>query len=199
MKRYRWIILAVLLFASWLLAEYLMHRRVVPPKNVTSLQTFLAWRPSTEHFAVTRTDGDEHLIAYGPNGALLPSGPSAYVFDSSGHLVDWSADVGDSPRFDEHWQSQRSRGGPRLSRQEAANWPTTRPAKWRSIFSPPPLAKRGEAVPGTTAFRCAVVSSWSGPPLAHGTVGFTSRGSNRTGCLGPIRICLKSRCAGFSR
>lgn len=33
----------------------------------------------------------------------LPSGPTAYVFDETGTLVDWSSDTGDDPKFLSRW------------------------------------------------------------------------------------------------
>ena len=130
MKRYRWFIVTALLIVSWLATEYLMHRRVVPPESVKSLQSFLAWQPSADQFEVIHADGGQHLIAWGHGGAILPSGPSAYVFDDSDRLVDWSSDIGDNPQFVEHWRVQHSCGNDhKLSRKEAANWPTTRPTQ----------------------------------------------------------------------
>ena len=130
MKRYRWIIIVAVLIPGFVLTEYFGHHRVVPPDQVKSLDGFLAWKPSAEEFAVVDTRNGEYLIAYGPANSLLglSSGPSAYAFDRSGRLVDWSADIGDDPRFDERWQAQSARGGARhIARAKAATWPATRP------------------------------------------------------------------------
>lgn len=126
MKRYGWLILVVVL----IVVEYIAYRRVVPPEEVRSLDDFLVWRPAADQFVVVDANGGAYLIAYGPESSvfLVSSGPSAYVFDSSGQFVDWSSDIGDNPTFDERWNAQRSRGAGRsLGRDEAARWPATRP------------------------------------------------------------------------
>jgi hypothetical protein len=131
MKRLRWATTLAVLVVGCVIAESIAHRRVVPPVDVKSLDGFLRWRPSAEQFAMVNVGGREHLIAYGPTSSVLwlSSGPSAYVFDASGRLVDWSADIGDDPRFDARWQAQRSRGAGRtIHRDDAANWPASRPA-----------------------------------------------------------------------
>src|SRR3989442_1328999 len=91
MKRFRWVIVVVLLIATWIATEWLMYRRTVPPANVSNVDSFLKWRPGTEQFTILASD-NRHLMATGAaSGLLLPSGSSAYVFDGSGKLVDWSA------------------------------------------------------------------------------------------------------------
>jgi hypothetical protein len=102
-KRYRPIIIFVLLVVTWLTAEWLLKRRTVPPRTVNDLASFLQWRESPRRIEVFERVGNEYLIATGPGGAALPSGPSGYVFDRSGRLVDWSSDMGDDWRFRDKW------------------------------------------------------------------------------------------------
>ncbi|MCA9047877.1 MAG: hypothetical protein KDA89_04070 [Planctomycetaceae bacterium] len=48
------------------------------------------------------TNPSNHFIIFGDATAAvwtLPSGPPAYLFDESGHLVDFTCDVGDSATF----------------------------------------------------------------------------------------------------
>src|SRR5690348_2492427 len=98
MKRYRGIVVVVLvLVAAWVASERVMYRRTVPPAEVTNIDAFLKWRPATEEFAVLSSD-DEHLMATSGGAGFLPSGSSAYVFDRSGRLVDWSPDIGDDSK-----------------------------------------------------------------------------------------------------
>src|SRR5262249_22573073 len=109
---------------------WVLFRRTVPPAYVTDIDSFLQWRPGTEQFAVLTGD-NQHLMATGDGGGLLPSGSSAYVFDRSGKLVDWCPDIGDNPKFDQKWQAQHSLGsGKSVSRAELSSWliPATRPA-----------------------------------------------------------------------
>jgi hypothetical protein len=128
MKRVRGIIIAGLLIAAWIATERVLYRRTVPRANVRDIDSFLQWRPGTRQFAVL-ADG-RHLIATGAASSVLPSGPSGYVFDRSGRLVDWSADIGDDPKFDGKWQAQHSVGsGKVVRRSELSSWlsPATQP------------------------------------------------------------------------
>lgn len=119
----RALIIVVLLIVTWLTTECLLYRRTVPPASVTGVDSFLNWQPHTTRFAILSQSGGEYLMGTGPGGGLLPSGSSAYVFDRSGRLVDWSPDIGDDTDFDERWQAQRSlRTEESLSRQEVSRW-----------------------------------------------------------------------------
>mgnify|MGYP001552173015 CR=1 FL=1 len=132
MKRFRGLIIFAVLIGGCLTSEYVSHRRVDPAGRVTNLTAYLAWRPSAEHFAQVDIHGKPHVIAYGPMSSwvLLSSGPSACVFDDTGRLVDWSADIGDDPQFDEKWNAQRSRGSGRtLSGDQVRKMAATRPAR----------------------------------------------------------------------
>ena len=130
MKRRRGLILVAALAGACLAIEYVAQRRLHPAGRVATLADYLAWRPSAAQFAAVDVNGKRHVIAFGPRSSwlLLSSGPSAYVFDDAGRLVDWSSDVGDDPRFDQDWNAQRSRGGGRsLSRDEVQRLVEPRP------------------------------------------------------------------------
>ena len=121
MKRYRWLILVGVLMSGGFATEYISHRRVNPTGRVSNLDEYLAWRPSAGRFAQVDVNGKSHTIAYGPMSSwlLLSSGPSAYVFDETGRLVDWSSDIGDDPQFGDRWSAQRALASARtLSRDE---------------------------------------------------------------------------------
>lgn len=131
MKRLRGLIVVVVLIGGCLTAEYVSHRRVNPTGHAANLDEYLAWRPSAEQFALVGVNCTPYVIAYGPTSSwlMLSSGPSAYVFDDMGRLVDWSPDIGDDPRFDARWSAQRSRRtGDTLSRAEVQRRAATRPA-----------------------------------------------------------------------
>lgn len=132
MKRFRGIIIFAVLIGGCLTTEIVSQRRLRPTGRATTLQEYLAWRPSAEQFSAVDVAGNQHVIAYGPMSSwlLLSSGPSAYVFDGSGRLVDWSSDIGDDSAFDERWSAQRSRGrGGSLSRGEVERIAATRPSR----------------------------------------------------------------------
>jgi hypothetical protein len=114
----RWLILAAVLLGGCVATELACYRRIVPDGRAATLAEYLAWRPSAAEFAVVETAGTRHVIAYGPKRSpMLASGPSAYVFDDTGRMVDWSADIGDDPAFDERWDAQ-GRGDRRVRREE---------------------------------------------------------------------------------
>jgi len=121
-KRYRGIIVLVLLVATWLTAEWLLQRRTVPPASVTDFASFVHWRQSPRRIEVVQQGGAEYLITTGPAGGVVPSGPSAYVFDRSGRLVDWSSDMGDDPRFRDKWPPTWFGKGRELDRDGALKW-----------------------------------------------------------------------------
>jgi hypothetical protein len=78
------------------------RRKLIPPVDLT-LHTFFDWHPATKWTAMKSAADEEYLILIGPLRGILPSGPSAYVFDKTGELVDWETDVGDSVRFERCW------------------------------------------------------------------------------------------------
>jgi hypothetical protein len=112
MKRFRGLVILAVLIGGYFTTEYVSHGRVNPTGRISTLDEYLAWRPSAQQFAKVDLNGRQHMIAYGPMSSwlLLSSGPSAYVFDDKGRLVDWSSDIGDDPQFDEQWNAQQSRG-----------------------------------------------------------------------------------------
>lgn len=131
MKRFRWLIIFGVLIGGYFTTEIVSHRRAVPTGRVSTLADYLSWRPSAEQFVAVDVSGQQYVIAYGPAGRwfLMASGPAAYVFDSSGKLVDWSPDIGDDSGFDNKWNAQRSRRtGRKLSRADVTALAATRPA-----------------------------------------------------------------------
>lgn len=112
----RWLILAAVLIGGCVATEVACYRRNVPDSRAATLAEYLAWRPSAAEFAVVESGGRRHVIAYGPKSwPMLASGPSAYIFDDTGRMVDWSPDIGDDPAFDERWTAQ-GRGDGRVPR-----------------------------------------------------------------------------------
>jgi hypothetical protein len=90
----------VLAIAVWLLGEWYASQGKLPPANVNDLDSYLAWKPDADRFVHLP---DDRLLSLGPGVGLLPSGPSAQVFDGEGKLVDSTADLGDDPDFKARW------------------------------------------------------------------------------------------------
>lgn len=128
MKRFRWVIVISVLIGGCFTVDRALHRKADPTGRASTLGEFLAWRPSAEEFALTEINGQQYVLAYGPAGRTLPSGPAGYVFGPDGTLVDWSGDIGDDPAFNDKWNAQRARGTQPLSRSEVATMAATRPA-----------------------------------------------------------------------
>jgi hypothetical protein len=130
MKRFRGTLFLVLLIAACVALEHFSYQRLNPTGRFSTLGGYLAWRPSSQRFATTDVNGRRCIIAYGPGRSwlLLSSGPSAYVFDNTGRLVDWSSDIGDDSAFDDRWSAQRAYGPNQISRTQVQSIASTQPA-----------------------------------------------------------------------
>jgi hypothetical protein len=109
-RRLSVLLVPVLLFAAVVTYESAACRRAAPPAHVKTLDSFLKWQPGSHPAVVRRFGGSDHLVILGPLMGLLPSGPSAYAFDRSGRLIEWTADSGDAPHFQSRWHTV----GPRI-------------------------------------------------------------------------------------
>lgn len=106
-SRWRRVLFAVLYIGLplllWACVIKIEMHALAPPSDAKTFERFSEAMPPATHLAeVTR--GGELLIVWigeycGP--VFLPSGPSCYVFDSTGILRDWTPDTGDGSRFDE--------------------------------------------------------------------------------------------------
>ncbi len=115
-KRWRWAVgisILGLLVSSYLqlnapFAKFNPHRH-----GVVDWQGFKTWRSDFSIVKIRSIDANQYLVVVlneQPNLWILPSGPSAYVFDRRGKLIDWAADIGDNNVFDEKWQAQGHAG-----------------------------------------------------------------------------------------
>jgi hypothetical protein len=127
LRRFRGIIILLIFVAAYIAAEWLAYRRTVPPRNVNDLVSFTAWRPHTREVEIIRQGETEYLLATAGGGALLPSGPSGYIFDRSGRLVDWSSDIGDDSRFQNKWTPSPRQFGEELDMDSAMKWINSEP------------------------------------------------------------------------
>ena len=122
-KKPGWRSLVIVFTVLTVLFAYDAHeqRKLLPPAELT-LDTFFDWLPATRWAAVKESGGAEYMILIGPTSGFLRSGPSAYVFDKTGQLVDWETDVGDSVRFKRRWLPW---SGIDIDRQAAKEWTAT--------------------------------------------------------------------------
>jgi hypothetical protein len=122
MKRFRRVIIVALLVVGWVTTERLLRWRTMPPPSVTNFSAFAKWKHTPRDIEVIQQSGADYLLATGTGGGVLPSGPSGYVFDRSGRLVDWSSDIGDDPRFRDKWLPSPQRRGPHFDVDGALKW-----------------------------------------------------------------------------
>ena len=101
--------LMVAVIAVWIGSEVNYARRINPKGNFNTLQEYLARHPDKTRIYKTEKNGNQYIIAHGKVDALLafPSSPPAYVFDSSGKLIDWAKDPGDNSSFQDKWRSDK--------------------------------------------------------------------------------------------
>lgn len=73
------------------------RNRLAPPAGVTQLTEFAKLMPPPRSLSLVQQDGNEYVVWFGEvSGPIdLPSGPSCYVFDQQGALVEWQAETGD--------------------------------------------------------------------------------------------------------
>lgn len=74
-----------------------------PPKGVATLSSFIDEMPPPRRLELIQSDGHEYIVW---TGALsgpcdVPSGPSCYVFNPKGDLIDWQPETGDGGPVDE--------------------------------------------------------------------------------------------------
>ena len=75
------------------------RNKVALPSGVVTLAEFAARMPKPEKVIAFEKDGSSYFEVIGrprPSFPTVPSGPPAYIFDSTGHISYWTIDVGDS-------------------------------------------------------------------------------------------------------
>lgn len=84
--------------------------RLSLPSDIVTLDGFSTRMPVPKKVIAFEKNGSTYLEVIGqpprPFTFPIPSGPPAYVFDSTGHISYWTIDVGDSPRYWNDWQNR---------------------------------------------------------------------------------------------
>lgn len=92
-----WIGIPLILLLTLCWVEHRFHLRVIPPENLKTLSDFKTWQAgSIRGWGTYETSSQKLTVMCGPYWSLLPSGPAAYLFDETGHFVDWTPDMGDA-------------------------------------------------------------------------------------------------------
>lgn len=93
------IFLCLVLFAiaTSIAHEAWERKALAPPPGVTTLEAFARAIPPPRHLITATHEGKRIFSWHGELMSLLtiPSGPSCYLFDESGNLIDWQAETGD--------------------------------------------------------------------------------------------------------
>lgn len=80
----------------WFALETRTISPAIPPAAVRTMDEFLDWKKgSVKGRGTFESGGVTYTVILGPPARYLASGPSAYLFDPTGNLVDWTADMGD--------------------------------------------------------------------------------------------------------
>ena len=71
--------------------------RLAPPQGVATLSAFVDAMPPPQRLELVHNDGHGYIAWTGnlSGPCDLPSGPSCYIFNDNGHLVDWQPETGD--------------------------------------------------------------------------------------------------------
>ena len=98
------ILVTAVCVALWAWVIKIEMDAMAPPPNVKTFEQFAAVMPLPTRLAVV-SHGNELFIVWvdgycGP--VFVPSGPACYLFDSSGTLLQWTADTGDGSALDEY-------------------------------------------------------------------------------------------------
>src|SRR5262249_39655954 len=76
------------------------RRRLRPLAHVTNLAEFAACWSEPRRLSIVRWEGKTYVVWVGEHGATGLSGPSCYVFDGEGRLLDWTWQTGEGGSLD---------------------------------------------------------------------------------------------------
>ena len=94
-RLFLWLFLvaAVITFTPIIDLPYAVKAR--PPKSVCDLNSYLAWRPQTQHVLLIKTRDTDYYLCKGDRARFLASGSAVYCFSSNHIFIGWSQDIGD--------------------------------------------------------------------------------------------------------
>lgn len=97
--------IALLVLVTWLVLSGREEAKLRPPPTMETIEDFLAQMPAPQQIKRFEFDGKTFFEIFGQLGGTirLPSGPPAYVFDSQGRFVAWTADRGDDGPYFKRW------------------------------------------------------------------------------------------------
>ena len=111
-----------LMVVSFFAGIFYQQHKLVPPSNVVTLAEFSATMPPPQKVIAFEKNGSAYVEIVGPLPGFptVPSGPPAYIFDSSGRIAYWTGDTGDSTEYWDNWQNRSKTR--EISLCEALRW-----------------------------------------------------------------------------
>ena len=102
------LLVMALLAGGWIGLAIYQANRLSLPDHVKTLAAFDAAMPKPEKVIVFEKDGSSYIEVIGrlPNFPAVPSGPPAYICDSTGVVSYWTIDTGDAREYWEKWQNR---------------------------------------------------------------------------------------------
>ena len=102
------IAILTLMVVSFLAGTFYQQNKLVLPSNVVTLAEFSVTMPPPHKVIAFEKNGSSYVEIIGslPGFPKVPSGPPAYIFDSSGRIAYWTGDTGDSTEYWENWQNR---------------------------------------------------------------------------------------------
>ena len=105
-RSYVAIVLGVLImFLGWVSVETWGYLRIAPGEDAQHLKEFLKSMPPSEGIYSWQSGASTYLEVVGtlPPWPFVVSGPPIYIFDTTGKLVDWTAQSGEDSAFERRW------------------------------------------------------------------------------------------------
>ncbi len=85
----------ILLLIGCVAVDRIPYFRAKPPRSVVDVSSCLAWLKKPKDAYRIISGGNTYYQITGPAGRFASSGLAGYTFDSRGHFIGWSIDIGD--------------------------------------------------------------------------------------------------------
>jgi len=123
--RYRFACLIAIFFVvfAWIFLASAELKRLTPPETATNIRSFAECMPKPQRVARINDAGKTRIVWIGDTASwALPSGPSCYIFDASGKLIEWNATTGDGEPTTRYLQQAYQ--SPPMTVQDASGYGT---------------------------------------------------------------------------
>lgn len=100
-----WVLGFVAALIAWAAISAREVKKLKPPATVRTFQDFLQQMPAPTRVRTFTFNGTNYYEVWGQMGGTvrLPSGSPSYIFDPTGHFVDWTCDRGDAGNYNRKW------------------------------------------------------------------------------------------------